>query len=72
MDCVVNEVVLSQRVVSVVVLRVIVSSPDDNASKISMMRSGRVKLVPVFREVEMNYADCLRMRNEIRMCLGYN
>lgn len=59
LDCIVSEIILSQKVVSVAIIRV-----RGTASGRSFCR-----LVESFPGVEMSYEECLAMANKINKCL---
>lgn len=71
LDVVVNEVVLSHKVVSVIVIRLYKSPGHDennvpNTSQMqSLLMDGNVKLQLAFPGVEMSYMECMAMRREI-------
>lgn len=71
LDVVVNEVVLSHKVVSVIVLRCLKSSGHDGtgAPKVppfqTLLRESDVTLQLAFPGVEMSYMQCLTMRKEM-------
>jgi len=75
LDIVVNEVILSHKVVSVVVLRILLKSTEtaarpqeEKAQQLSMqtlLKEGNVKLQVAFPGVEMSYMECVTMRREI-------
>jgi hypothetical protein len=77
-DVVVNELVLSHKVVSVVVLRI--KSPgharyagQDRNRDIpvsTLLKQGNVKLQVAFPGVEMSYMECMAMRHEICKALN--
>lgn len=71
LDVVVNEVVLSHKVVSVIVLRCLKSTGHDGsgAPKVppiqTLLREGDVTLQLAFPGVEMSYMQCMKMRKEM-------
>ena len=78
LDVVVNEVVLSHKVVSVIVIRLSnatdLSKCKNDESTISSIQSlfmeGNVKLQLAFPGVEMSYMECMTMRREICRALN--
>lgn len=78
-DIVVNELVLSHKVVSVVVLRIKASGHtgfalQDRNREIpvpTLLKQGNLRLQVAFPGVEMSYRECMAMRQEICKALDY-
>lgn len=72
LDVIVNEVILAHKVVSIVLFRVLKEEANDLIKPpiSSLLKEGRVKLVPAFPGVEMSFAECQQMRRELSTCLG--
>jgi hypothetical protein len=77
LDVVVNEVILAHKVVSVVLFRILkenkLHEPWDASDVLpttsTLLREGRVHLVPAFPGVEMRFAECHMMRKELSSAL---
>lgn len=83
LDVIVNEMILAHKVVSVVLFRVwkrdettqqATTSKQERSEPpgciSSLLKEGRIHLVPAFPGVEMSYRECLMMRREISVSLG--
>lgn len=78
LDIVVNEVILSHKVVSVLVFRVLklgmVGKEVMDAAKVqpmhSLLKENKVRLQVAFPGVEMSYMECMIMRREISQTLS--
>ena len=68
-DCIVYEVILSHKVVTVVAFRIQSETGKDNNLESTGMDS-EVRLIPAFPGTEMTYRECLSMRREILQTLG--
>lgn len=70
-DVVVNEVILSHKVVSVVILRLLKSAKTKEARQPiqTLLQDDKVRLEVAFPGVELSYMDCIRMRWEISQAL---
>jgi hypothetical protein len=75
-DIVVNEVILSHRVVSVLVFRVLklTGNTTPEAKKVqpmhALLKDDTIRLQVAFPSVEMSYKECMTMRWEISRTLG--
>jgi hypothetical protein len=75
-DIVVNEVILSHRVVSVLVFRVLklTGTAAPEAKKLqpmhSLLKENSIRLQVAFPSVDMSYNECMTMRGEISRTLG--
>lgn len=69
-DVVVNEVILSHKVVSVVILRLLKSAKGAGQPIQTLLQDDKVRLEVAFPGVELSYMDCIRMRWEISRALG--
>jgi hypothetical protein len=77
LDIVVHEVILSHKVVSLLIFRVLKPLPNNltptQERKLSaaeaMFQEGRIRLQVAFPGTEMSYAQCLSLRDEISSCL---
>lgn len=73
LDVIVNEVILAHRVVSVVLFRIWKrdgTSRKDTPSIATLLKEGRIQLVPAFPGVEMSFRECHMMRRELSAALG--
>jgi hypothetical protein len=76
LDVIVNEVILSHKVVSVVLFRVwkqdgMEQTPDTDRPPIaSLLKEGRIHLIPAFPGVELSFRECQIMRRELSVSLG--
>lgn len=72
LDVIVNEVILAHKVVSIVLFRVLKEDANDliKPPVSTLLKEGRIKLVPAFPGVEMSFAECQAMRRELSACLG--
>lgn len=74
LDVIVNEVILAHKVVSIVLFRVWkhdgTLDSDEKPPISTLLKEGRIHLVPAFPGVEMSYTDCQVMRRELSASLG--
>jgi len=75
LDVIVNEVILAHKVVSIVLFRVLKQNELQESRDLakppvsSLLKEGRIHLVPAFPGVEMSFSECHVMRRELSSSL---
>jgi hypothetical protein len=73
LDVICTENILAHKVISVVLFRVLKGGTNDPFNKppiASLLKEGRVHLVPAFDGVEMSFAECQNVRRKLSAFLG--